>query len=93
LATRISLARAYLHPGNVLLIDELPNTLLSGKAGRNLKEYLTRAKGKRTVIICTYRDDYMKLADTIVWLRGLSSPIAGARDTMFEKINAGEKVA
>ncbi|MEC8663936.1 MAG: ATP-binding cassette domain-containing protein [Pseudomonadota bacterium] len=93
LATRISLARAYLHPGNVLLIDELPNTLLSGKAGRNLKEYLTRAKGKRTVIICTYRDDYMKLVDTIVWLRGLSSPIAGARDTMFEKINAGEKVA
>ena len=93
LATRIALARAYLHPGNVLLIDELPNTLLSGKAGKNLKEYLIRAKGKRTVIICTYRDDYMKLADTIVWLRGLSSPIAGARDTMFETINAGEKAA
>lgn len=93
LATRLSLARAYLHPASILLIDELPNTLLSGKAGQNLKEYLARAKGKRTVILCTYREDFMKLADTIVWLRGLSSPVAGSRDTMFEKISTSSGVA
>ena len=86
LATRISLARAYLHPANILLIDELPNTLLSSKTGTNLKEYLVRAKGKRTVILCTYREDFMKMADTIVWLRGVSSPISGARDIILEKI-------
>lgn len=97
LATKLSLARAYLHPATLLLVDELPNTLLSGKAGQNLKEYLARAKGKRTVIICTYREDFMALSDTIVWLRGLSSPITGNRDKMMSVLkkesSASEHVA
>lgn len=88
LAMRLSLARAYLHPASILLIDDLPNTLLSGKAGRNLKDYLARAKGKRTVIMCSYREDFMQLSDTIVWLRGLSSPMAGSRDIMLTKVNS-----
>jgi len=87
LATRLSLARAYLHPAAILLIDELPNTLLAGKAGKNLKDYLARAKGRRTVIMVTYREDYMKLADTIVWMRGAESPVCGPRDQMFDKLN------
>ena len=93
LASRLSLARAYLNPAQVLLIDELPNALLSGKAGENLKNYLIRAKGKRTVIMCTYREDYMKLADTIVWLKGMSEPESGPRDIMFEKVQTNEVAA
>lgn len=88
LATRLSLARAYLHPATILLIDGLPNTLLSGKAGKNLKDYLVRAKGKRTVIMCSYREDFMKLADTIVWLRGIDVPKVGPRDTMVKTIHS-----
>ena len=87
LATRLSLARAYLHPASILLIDELPNTLLSGKAGANLRDYLIRAKGKRTVIFCTYREDFMRLSDTIIWLRGLLPPVCGPRDQVFQDIN------
>ena len=88
LATRLSLARAYLHPATILLIDELPNTLLSGIAGNNLKDYLARAKGKRTVIMCSYREDFMKLADTIVWLRGIDQPISGDREQMVQTIHS-----
>ncbi len=86
LATRLSLARAYLHPSSILLIDELPNTLLSGTAGKKLKEYLARAKGKRTVIMCTYREDYMKMASSIVWLRGFFDPVAGSRDEVLSRL-------
>lgn len=93
MASRLSLARAYLHPASLLLIDELPNTLLSGKAGKNLKDYLSRAKGKRTIIMCNYREDYMKLADTIVWLRGLSSPVTGSRDIILEMMHNATRVA
>lgn len=93
LATRLSLARAYLHPASLLLIDELPNTLLSGVAGENLKDYLVRARGKRTIILCGYREDYMKLADTIVWMRGNSSPITGTRDIMLNMINGAPQSA
>lgn len=88
LAARLSLARAYLHPAAILLIDVIPNTILSGKSGVNLKEYLASVKGKRTVIICTYRDDYLQLADTIVWLRGLEKPISGAMEQMFDRVSA-----
>ncbi len=92
LATKLSLARAYLHTANIILIDELPNTLLSGKAGENLKNYLIRAKGKRTVIMCVYREDYMALSDTIVWLRGQDEPITGARDELLPLILKEKKL-
>ena len=93
MASRLSLARAYLHPANLLLIDELPNTLLSGKTGKNLKDYLVRAKGKRTIIMCNYREDYMKLADTIVWLRGITSPVTGSRDIILDMMQNAARVA
>lgn len=86
LMTRLSLARAYLYPAPILLIDELPNALLSGPAGTKLKEYLVKARGKRTVIFCTYREDYMALADTIVWLRGAEAPLCGTRDEIFQRM-------
>ena len=93
LAAKLSLARAYLHPAAILLIDELPNTLLSSKAGQNLKEYLVRAKGKRTVIFSSYREDFMKLADTIVWLRGYEKPISTSREEFFGKLKKQSEVA
>jgi ABC-type bacteriocin/lantibiotic exporter with double-glycine peptidase domain len=86
LATRLSLARAYLHPASILLIDELPNTILASKAGKNLKNYLIRAKGKLTVLMVTYREDYMRIADTIVWLRGSAAPVVGPRDEVIATI-------
>ncbi|MAR56975.1 MAG: hypothetical protein CMM93_07310, partial [Rickettsiales bacterium] len=93
LATRLSLARAYLQPSAILLIDELPNSLLSDKAGRNLKEYLARSKGRRTILLCTYREDFMKLADSIVWLRGAERPVVGSRDTILTSLQEHMELA
>lgn len=87
LAMRLSLARAYLHTGSILLIDELPNTLMSGIAGKNLKDYLIRAKGTKTVLMVTYRDDVMRMAEGIVWLRGTLPPLCGARNEILETLN------
>lgn len=84
LATRLSLARAYLHPAPILIIDELPNNFLSSRAGQNLKDYLVQHKGKRTCVITTYREDFMKLADTIILLRNGEKPLVGAREPMLE---------
>ena len=88
----LSLARAYLNPAPILLIDELPNTLLSSQTGENLKHYLRQIKGKRTVLFCTYREDFMRLADTIVCLNGLEKPISEPRDQFFDKITKQSKV-
>lgn len=83
LALRLSLARLYLHTAPILLIDEIPNVILSGKAGRNLKEYLARAKGKRTCLMITYREDFLKMADTLVYLRRGEAPIIGETEKMM----------
>ncbi len=74
LASRLSLARAYLHPAQVLLIDEIANALLSGQTGINLKNYLLRNKGKRTVFMVTYREDFMNLSDNVLLLQRGETP-------------------
>lgn len=66
---KLSLARAYLHPGKLLLIDELPNSLLSGRACKGLREYLAAAKGRKTVIIVSDHEDIRKIADIDITLR------------------------
>ncbi|MCC6597994.1 MAG: ATP-binding cassette domain-containing protein [Alphaproteobacteria bacterium] len=86
LLARLSLARAYLHPSPIVLIDELPNMLLGGKAGENLKKYLADIRGKRTVFLVTYREDFMRMADTIVTLRRGVAPMAGPREKILETL-------
>lgn len=86
LAQRLSLARLYLHTAPILLIDEIPNTILSGKAGRNLRDYLARSKGKRTCLMITYREDFLKMADTLLYLRRGESPVIGNPDKLMNII-------
>lgn len=83
LAMRLSLARLYLHTAPILLIDEIPNILLSGKTGKNLREYLARCKGKRTCMMVSYREDFLKMADSIIYLRRGESPVVGNTETMM----------
>lgn len=90
LAVRLSLARAYLHAASILLIDELPNAVLSGQAGKNLKDYIAQTKGKRTTIMVTYRSDFMALADTIVTLRRGENPISGPREQVLSQLQNKE---
>lgn len=75
LSLRLSLARLYLHTAPILLIDEIPNTILSGNAGKNLRDYLARIKGKRTCLIVTYREDFMNMSDTVLYLRRGQAPL------------------
>lgn len=70
LAARLSLARGYLHGGTLLLIDELPASLLQGRAGNYLKRFLDRTRGKRTVIFVSQDQELLALADSVLEIRG-----------------------
>lgn len=83
LSLRLSLARLYLHSAPVTLIDEIPNAILSGKAGRNLRDYFATHKGKKTFLMVTYREDFLKMADTIVCLRRHQAPLVGSTEMMM----------
>ncbi len=89
LALRLSLVRAYLHDAQILLVDELPNSLLSETAGKFLMEGLIRNRRDRTVLMVTYRADMLRFADQIVWLRLGEAPMAGERDFMLRQLKQG----
>ncbi|AEP09543.1 peptidase domain-containing ABC transporter [Micavibrio aeruginosavorus] len=86
MAIRLGLVRAYLHEAPILLIDELPNSLLNDEAGQFLHETIIRAHGHQTVFMVTYRRDYLEMADTIVLLRRGLQPQAGAGPIMMERL-------
>ena len=86
LAARLSLARAYLQNAQILLVDELPNTVMNSAAGQNLKTYIEQSRNLRTVLVVAHRTDLMQLADTIVHLQRNGKPVAGARDAMLQRL-------
>lgn len=86
LELRLSMVRAYLHDASILLVDELPNSLLSEEAGQFMKDNLLRHKKDRTTIIVTHREDFMSMADTIVVLRRGLPPQSGPRPFMMNEM-------
>ncbi len=86
LELRLAMVRAYLHDSSILLIDELPNSLLSEEAGTFLRDHLLRYRRKRTVIMVTHREDFMNMADTIVVMQRDVPPQVGPRAFMLGKL-------
>ncbi len=63
-----------------MLIDEIPFSLLNSTTGEVYKDFLKKHKGKRTILIVTYRDDYIELADKVIFLSPDSRPVIGTSD-------------
>lgn len=68
LAGLLGLARALLHDGRIVLLDEPSNALLCGRSGAALRRWLVEGRGRRTVVLVTQRDDLIGLADVVVRL-------------------------
>ena len=69
LAARLSLARGYLHGGSILLIDEMPGSLLNDRAGDYLRRYIEKSRGKRTIIFVSQNEYFQQIADGLIDLR------------------------
>lgn len=85
LAARLSLARAYLHNAPILLIDELPASLLHDRAGRYLRQYIEKAKGRRTVIFVSQDDSFLALAGTVLELSKGAPPRLIRKDDAIQE--------
>lgn len=72
-AQRISIARALLRPGSILLLDE-PTSSLDGETEHLLLERLSRQVRDKTLILVTHRETAVGLCDSTVRLRRLSGP-------------------
>lgn len=88
----LSLARALLKESRLILIDKLPDSLLSGSVGSTVKNLILRQKGKSTVVMVVSRTDFFDIADLVVVLRRDRPSIVGTPDevrpTIFVHTNA-----
>lgn len=82
----VNLARAYINPAPVVLIDELPYAFLNSPAGAMFLNTLAGWKGRRTILIVSHRADYIALADQAVLLRNGEPPVTGTPDNIMEII-------
>ncbi|MED5545824.1 MAG: ATP-binding cassette domain-containing protein [Pseudomonadota bacterium] len=72
---QFSLAQALLASTGILLIDEVPNSVINGPFGKVLRKVLRSAKGRLTVFFVSNRSDYLDLADRVIALRHARTPL------------------
>lgn len=74
-AARLALARLYLADRPLVLADELPGQLINSSTGERFRRYVEESRGKRTVFFVTHRDDWLTLADKVLWLKADQRPV------------------
>lgn len=72
---RFALAQALITNGNIILIDEVPNSLCDSDVGALIKRLIAAARRERTLVFATHRTDFISLADRVVLLRYGKVPI------------------
>lgn len=82
---KFAFAQALLVDSQLILIDELPNSLLSGRLGQVLENLIRTVRGKRTVIFISYRTDFLGLADRVIALRYGKIPMVSTPSDLMER--------
>ncbi|OQX32932.1 MAG: hypothetical protein B0D96_12595, partial [Candidatus Sedimenticola endophacoides] len=63
----LSMARAFLRPARIILLDE-PGASLDMESDQRFMERIRRLKGKKTIIMVSHRPSHARLADKVVIL-------------------------
>lgn len=86
LTHQLVLARAYVKDAPILLIDELPYTLLNSHAGQVFMQQLQAWKGHKTMLMITHRDDHIRLCDRALGLLENGRFVMGTPDTVIRHL-------
>jgi len=86
----LSMARAFVNPAQILLLDE-PGTSLDDESDQRLIKQLNKLKGKRTIIMVSHRPSHIRIADKALLMEHGMVKFAGDPDTvidmMLEKVS------
>jgi len=75
----ISMARAFVSPAKIFLLDE-PGASLDDKTDQKFVEQMKKIKGKRTVVMVSHRPSHIRLADKAIIMEQGSVVFAGPSD-------------
>lgn len=86
----LSMARAFVNPAQILLLDE-PGASLDDASDQRLIKQLKKLKGKHTIIMVSHRPSHIKIADKAILMEQGTVQYAGETNTvinmMLEKIS------
>lgn len=85
---KINLARAYLRDAPILVMDE-PTGTLDEESLQIFEDFLTRTKGKKTIILFAHNTKLMHLADTAVILYDGYIVTSGDTNTVMQNLPKG----
>jgi len=81
----INLARVYLKDSNIMLLDEMPNSILNGQVGDSYRSLLRDNKGEKTIFFVTQRSDFIEFADKVIMLESGNRPNIMTSKAFLEK--------
>jgi ATP-binding cassette subfamily C protein/ATP-binding cassette subfamily C protein LapB len=81
----LSMARAFLSPAPILLLDE-PGASLDEESDRRFVEQLKRMKGERTIVMVSHRPSHIRLSDKALLLGKGSTQFVGSPDRAIAKL-------
>ncbi len=81
----LSMARAFVSPAKILLLDE-PGASLDEESDRRFIEQLQRLRGNRTIIMVSHRPSHIRLADKAILMDQGSILLAGSADDVIAKM-------
>lgn len=79
----LSMARAFVNPAQILLLDE-PGASLDDESDRRLMKQLKKLKGKHTIIMVSHRPTHIRIADKAVLMDRGTVKFAGDTDTVID---------
>lgn len=81
----LSMARAFVSPARILLLDE-PGASLDDASDRRFVEQIQRLKGRRTIIMVSHRPSHIRLADKAVLIDQGSMQYVGPPEQAIAKM-------
>jgi ABC-type bacteriocin/lantibiotic exporter with double-glycine peptidase domain len=94
---QLSLARLFLHPGRLVLCDELPAHIMNGPVGEALCRWLAGRRGNITVIAASSHHRLLEMADHGVGLRSEATALSGKPERVIQALQhqalSGERLS
>ncbi|THB73520.1 MAG: ATP-binding cassette domain-containing protein [Desulfobulbaceae bacterium] len=77
LTYQLTLARAYLRDASIMLVDEMPPSLLSHTTAENFRAFCEQYRTNKTIVFVTDREADILRADRLVYLTGSGQVLTG----------------
>lgn len=81
----IAMARAFVSPARILLLDE-PGASLDTASDRRFMEQLKRLRGRRTILMVSHRPSHVRLADKAIFLDQGAVQLTGPGDDVANQM-------